>query len=86
MTATVSQPVQNAIADTSVENGTKNPATLASQDVGLIFVREYYTFLNKNPHKLFGFYGNDSLMVRGDEGEVATTIRGQEVKEKKNMF
>ncbi|KAI7851644.1 hypothetical protein BDC45DRAFT_515495 [Circinella umbellata] len=83
MTATVSQPVQNAIADTSVENGTKNPATLASQDVGLIFVREYYTFLNKNPHKLFGFYGNDSLMVRGDEGEVATTIRGQEEIRKK---
>ena len=73
MTATVSP---NAASAAVVENGAKN---LASQDVGLLFVREYYTFLNKNPQKLYGFYGKDSLMVRGDEGKSATTLRGQEV-------
>ncbi|KAI8147813.1 hypothetical protein BJV82DRAFT_593453 [Fennellomyces sp. T-0311] len=79
MTATVSP---NAVSDAVVENGTKNSA-LASQDVGLLFVREYYTFLNKNPQKLYGFYGKDSLMVRGDEGKPAATLRGQEEIRKK---
>jgi hypothetical protein len=55
-------------------------AHVASQDVGLIFVREYYTFLNKKPHRLHAFYNKDSLFVRGDEGSVTTTVKGQEVK------
>lgn len=54
-------------------------ATLESQDVGLIFVREYYTFLNKKPHRLHAFYNKDSLFVRGDEGTVTVTVQGQEV-------
>lgn len=52
---------------------------LDSQDVGLIFVREYYTFLNKKPHRLHAFYGKDSLFTRGDEGVSITTAKGQEV-------
>jgi hypothetical protein len=57
-----------------------NPSIqLASQDVGLIFVREYYTFLNKKPHRLHAFYNKDSLFVRGDEGSVTTIVKGQEV-------
>lgn len=54
-------------------------ATQSSQDVGLIFVREYYTFLNKKPNRLHAFYSKDSLLVRGDEGTVTETARGQEV-------
>lgn len=53
--------------------------TQSSQDVGLIFVREYYTFLNKRPNRLHAFYSKDSLFVRGDEGTVSETARGQEV-------
>lgn len=53
---------------------------LESQDVGLIFVREYYTFLNKKPHRLHAFYGKDSLFTRGDEGVSVTVAKGQEVK------
>jgi hypothetical protein len=53
---------------------------LASQDVGLIFVREYYTFLNKKPSRLYAFYNKDSLFVRGDEGANVTTAKGQDVK------
>lgn len=81
MTATVSQPVQTSpVTENVMENGThKSNNVLASQDVGLIFVREYYTFLNKSPHRLHGFYSEDSFMVRGDEGEVVETICGQEV-------
>ncbi|KAI7879665.1 NTF2-domain-containing protein [Lichtheimia hyalospora FSU 10163] len=80
MTATVSQPTQ---ADVPVENGSKSP--LASHEIGLIFVREYYTFLNKSPNKLYGFYGKDSFMVRGDEGQSSpsTAIQGQEEIRKK---
>lgn len=66
-----------------------NPsAALESQDVGLIFVREYYTFLNKKPHRLHAFYNKDSLFVRGDEGTVTSTVQGQEVRRrrKKDFF
>lgn len=57
-----------------------NNTQLASQDVGLIFVREYYTFLNKKPNRLHAFYNKDSTLVRGDEGTLTTTMKGQEVK------
>ncbi|KAI8637893.1 hypothetical protein BD408DRAFT_352865 [Parasitella parasitica] len=58
-------------------------AQLASQDVGLIFVREYYTFLNKKPNRLHAFYNKDSTFVRGDEGTLTNTIKGQEEIRKK---
>lgn len=78
MTATVSQPTQTAMdVPAKDENGTA-PA-LASQDVGLIFVREYYTFLNRKPQRLYAFYGENSVLVRGDEGESVSTYHGQEV-------
>ncbi|KAI7857817.1 hypothetical protein BDC45DRAFT_602912 [Circinella umbellata] len=57
---------------------TNSDVNIVSQDVGLIFVREYYTFLNKQPHRLHAFYSKDSVLVRGDEGESAQTHRGQE--------
>lgn len=63
------------------ESHTKDENTkITSQDVGLIFAREYYTFLNKRPDRLYAFYGSDSLLVRGDEGETVSTVKGQEVK------
>ncbi|OBZ86568.1 putative G3BP-like protein, partial [Choanephora cucurbitarum] len=60
-----------------------NANQLDSQDVGLIFVREYYTFLNKKPHRLHAFYNKDSLFVRGDEGTITNTAKGQEEIRKK---
>ncbi|KAI9281475.1 hypothetical protein BY458DRAFT_468978 [Sporodiniella umbellata] len=50
----------------------------SAQDVGLIFVREYYTFLNKRPDRLFAFYKKDSLFTRGDEGVPTEMASGQE--------
>ncbi|KAL0074280.1 hypothetical protein J3Q64DRAFT_1853004 [Phycomyces blakesleeanus] len=80
MTATVSQPTQ-----THLKSGKESPALsdLASQDVGLLFVREYYTFLNKKPHRLHAFYNNDSYFLRGDEGESVQAYHGQEEIRKK---
>ncbi|KAI8370227.1 hypothetical protein BD560DRAFT_352019, partial [Blakeslea trispora] len=60
-----------------------NANQLDPQDVGLIFVREYFTFLNKKPHRLHAFYNKDSLFVRGDEGTIANTAKGQEEIRKK---
>ena len=63
---------------------TNSDVNIVSQDVGLIFVREYYTFLNKQPHRLHAFYNKDSSFLRGDEGESAQTHRGQEVNNNNN--
>ncbi|CAO3583415.1 unnamed protein product [Absidia cylindrospora] len=83
MTAAVSHPnhVKTGL-DTSTNNAKQlnntTAANIASQDVGLLFVREYYTFLNKKPFRLHAFYNKDSLFVRGDEGEAVQTYHGQE--------
>lgn len=52
---------------------------MTCQDIGLIFAREYYTFLNRKPSRLHGFYGADSLFTRGNEAESVPIIKGQEV-------
>ncbi|KAI8369454.1 uncharacterized protein BYT42DRAFT_584537 [Radiomyces spectabilis] len=57
---------------------TKQSDSAASHDIGLIFVREYYTFLNKKPQRLHAFYGTDSVLVRGDEGDAVRSYQGQE--------
>ncbi|KAF9157469.1 hypothetical protein DFQ26_008704 [Actinomortierella ambigua] len=47
-------------------------------EVAFIFVQEYYTFMNKDPHRLHCFYAKDSAMVHGNEGEVTTPLHGQQ--------
>ncbi|KAF9975633.1 hypothetical protein BGZ73_000647 [Actinomortierella ambigua] len=47
-------------------------------EVAFIFVQEYYTFMNKDPHRLHCFYAKDSAMVHGNEGEVTTPHHGQQ--------
>jgi hypothetical protein len=75
------------MAATTVHQIKENaPTQLASQDVGLIFVREYYTFLNKKPYRIHAFYNKDSLFVRGDEGTVSTMVKGQEVRNRLSCF
>ncbi|KAI7861902.1 hypothetical protein BDF14DRAFT_200339 [Spinellus fusiger] len=74
-----------AVNQTVNEGGKENTQhpDLASQDVGLLFVREYYTFLNKKPHRLHAFYNSDSYFLRGDEGETVQAYHGQEEIRKK---
>lgn len=81
MAATTTTATATTASTTSAEQHQKeNNTQLASQDVGLIFVREYYTFLNKKPNRLHAFYNKDSTLVRGDEGTVTATMKGQEVR------
>ncbi|CAO3597046.1 unnamed protein product [Absidia cylindrospora] len=84
MTAAVNHT--NTSKTTTPGVDTSATATLASQDVGLLFVREYYTFLNKKPSRLHAFYNKDSYFVRGDEGELSkhTMVKMKSVKILKN--
>ncbi|KAI7873254.1 uncharacterized protein EV154DRAFT_100315 [Mucor mucedo] len=59
------------------------PNSLDLQDVGFIFVREYYTFLHKKPYRLHAFYSDDSIFVRGDEGTDPVNVKGKEEIRKK---
>ncbi|KAF9908271.1 hypothetical protein BX616_000200 [Lobosporangium transversale] len=42
---------------------------VASHEVGMMFVHEYYTFLNKEPSRLHCFYNKMSTMSHGTQGE-----------------
>jgi hypothetical protein len=70
---------KNMTIDQQLYSNELKTEKLNSEDVGLIFAREYYTFLNKKPNRLHAFYGADSLLVRGDEGETVPMLKGQEV-------
>ncbi|KAI8370718.1 uncharacterized protein BYT42DRAFT_100147 [Radiomyces spectabilis] len=79
MTAAERDPAQQPA------NDAVKPTASREEDVGLIFVREYYTFLNKKPHRLHAFYGKNSSFVRGSEGEVTETYVGQKKIEELNF-
>ncbi|KZO91073.1 hypothetical protein CALVIDRAFT_506127 [Calocera viscosa TUFC12733] len=57
------------------------PAAAARQvtpaDVGWQFVPQYYTFVNKQPHKLHCFYNRNSTFTHGTEGEDVKHLSGQ---------
>ncbi|KAI9033310.1 hypothetical protein DFJ74DRAFT_640543 [Hyaloraphidium curvatum] len=49
---------------------------IESTEVGWLFVQEYYTFLNKSPHKLHQFYNQKSYLIHGHEGETVKLCHG----------
>uniref|UniRef100_A0A8C5N8S5 NTF2 domain-containing protein n=1 Tax=Gouania willdenowi TaxID=441366 RepID=A0A8C5N8S5_GOUWI len=52
---------------------------LSAQVVGRVFVRQYYTVLNKEPENLHRFYGKDSSYVHGgldSKGKPAGAVYG----------
>jgi len=58
-----------------------NPAAKASvvpSEVGWQFVPQYYTFVNKQPHRLHCFYTKNSTYVHGVEGEELKPCHGQQ--------
>ncbi|KAJ2681779.1 hypothetical protein H4R19_007265, partial [Coemansia spiralis] len=60
-------------------NGTAPEAQkLSTQDVGIIFVQEYYTYMHKSPETLHCFYGKMSTRVHGAECELVTQANGQQ--------
>ncbi|KAG9072137.1 hypothetical protein KI688_006361 [Linnemannia hyalina] len=56
-------------------NGEAPP--VASHEVGMMFVHEYYTFLNKEPSRLHCFYNKQSTMSHGIQGEDTEDIHAK---------
>ncbi|KAJ2829013.1 hypothetical protein IWW50_001085 [Coemansia erecta] len=60
-------------------NGTAAEAqTVSAQEIGWMFAREYYSFMNSDPKKLQYFYGKKSTCVHGTEGKIVTQANGQQ--------
>jgi Nuclear transport factor 2 (NTF2) domain len=49
-------------------------------EVGWQFVPQYYTYVNKSPHRLHCFYNKTSTFIHGTEGEDGTPCFGQHVR------
>ncbi|KAJ3052644.1 hypothetical protein HK097_005921 [Rhizophlyctis rosea] len=68
----------------AVANQTTNSAPAAPKpkidafEVGWLFVQEYYTFLNREPHKLHCFYNKNSSFSHGHEGDSPAQCHGQQ--------
>ena len=64
--------------------GTTSPASVPQSsvvpsEVGWQFVPQYYTFVNKEPHRLHCFYNKNSTFIHGTEGEDGKPCYGQQV-------
>lgn len=69
-------------------NDNSGQATLSAQNVGREFVRQYYTFMNAEPHHLHRFYSQSSSFVHGGvekPGEEQPPVMGQSEIHKKIM-
>nr|CAG8648791.1 10046_t:CDS:2 [Entrophospora candida] len=65
------------------EKANTSPPVTDINEIGWIFVQEYYTFLHKQPNRLHCFYGKNSHFNHGVEGEIVKTLIGdKEIKEK----
>ncbi|KAJ1844533.1 hypothetical protein LPJ57_009472, partial [Coemansia sp. RSA 486] len=67
----------------TTSNGTA-PATspearkVATQEVGWLFAKEYYKFMNSDPERLHQFYGKKSISIHGEEGQSVFQANGQQ--------
>ncbi|KAF8518358.1 hypothetical protein BU17DRAFT_19849, partial [Hysterangium stoloniferum] len=53
-------------------------ANVIPSEVGWQFVPQYYTFVNKQPHRLHCFYTKNSTFIHGTEGEDGRPCYGQQ--------
>lgn len=60
-------------------NSSTQPNNVNPSEVGWQFVPQYYTFVNKEPHRLHCFYSKTSTFVHGTEGEDVKSCHGQQV-------
>ncbi|KAJ1924962.1 hypothetical protein IWQ60_004871 [Tieghemiomyces parasiticus] len=65
-------------ANATPTSGSAKPKKVVLQQIGWMFVRQFYTTLNKNPEDLHRFYGKESSLIRGREGEEVVPCFGQE--------
>ncbi|KAF9577436.1 hypothetical protein BGW38_007356, partial [Lunasporangiospora selenospora] len=63
-----------AIAAIAADPTINGEPAVASHEIGLMFVHEYYTFLNKEPSRLHCFYNKESTMSHGVQGEETQEI------------
>ncbi|KAJ8103891.1 hypothetical protein POJ06DRAFT_9060 [Lipomyces tetrasporus] len=68
---------------TAPEATEKEPDAISQEEVGWLFVQSYYTYMNKEPHRLHQFYTRKSIMVHGNEGERVSALVGQQQINKK---
>jgi hypothetical protein len=62
----------------STANGSQPSVT--PQEIGMMFVHEYYNFLHDDPLKLHLFYNKNSSYLRGEEGDLnVKLINGNQV-------
>ncbi|KAF9423026.1 hypothetical protein BGZ94_008429 [Podila epigama] len=66
-----------ATTTTSAATAPVEQPTMSSSDIGMIFVHEYYTFLNKDPARLHCFYSANSTLSHGYQGEETEVFSGQ---------
>ena len=64
-------------ASTTTSNPQHN--SVVPSEVGWQFVPQYYTFVNKEPHRLHCFYNKNSTFIHGTEGEDMKPCFGQQV-------
>ncbi|KAI0631141.1 hypothetical protein C8Q77DRAFT_1131569 [Trametes polyzona] len=55
-----------------------NSTPVNPSEVGWQFVPQYYTFVNKHPHRLHCFYNKSSTFIHGTEGEDGKPCFGQQ--------
>ncbi len=60
-------------------NDSSDRSSVSAQQVGWIFVREYYKLLNEKPEFLCHFYDKQSRLISGLEGEEVKICQGQQV-------
>lgn len=58
-------------------------SNVVPSEVGWQFVPQYYTFVNKEPHRLHCFYNKSSTFIHGTEGEDCQPCFGQQEIHKK---
>ncbi|ETW78114.1 hypothetical protein HETIRDRAFT_479306 [Heterobasidion irregulare TC 32-1] len=69
-------PVSSASASSSPTDDVARNNVIPSE-VGWQFVPQYYTFVNKHPHRLHCFYTKSSTFIHGTEGEDGKPCFGQ---------
>ncbi|KAF8183181.1 hypothetical protein BJ912DRAFT_1120780 [Pholiota molesta] len=62
----------------TASNPTATHSNIVPSEVGWQFVPQYYTFVNKEPHRLHCFYNKNSTFIHGTEGEDMKPCFGQQ--------
>ncbi|KAJ3075071.1 hypothetical protein HDU98_009250 [Podochytrium sp. JEL0797] len=73
-----STPAANTKATTTAAaSAAPSEPQVNAYEVGWLFVQQYYTFLNKEPNKLYFFYNSKSSFIHGTECESLDTQTNQ---------